>query len=152
MCSTINTNTTPVSLLQFCHCKSLERSVVLPISRENHLTVKILCNLEFQDSLSMNWPTIMPSLQFLSSKEAQIEARIEAQIEGLPCSKEKPIISLGLTVNQFTNSFLKTFIRKKASCVLLVISRTWIDFRHNHSKCKVLGKLDGCQNIHHQVF
>ena len=40
--------------------------------------------------------------------------------------------------------------RKVASRDTLVISR--IDFRHDHCKWKILGKVDCCQNIHHEVF
>ena len=35
-----------------------------------------------------------------------------------------------------------------SSCDTLVISM--IDFRHDHCKWKILGKVDCCQNIHHQ--
>ena len=43
-----------------------------------------------------------------------------------------------------------TISRKVASCDALVISR--IDFRHDHCKWKILGKVDGSQNVHHEVF
>ena len=52
-----------------------------------------------------------------------------------------PLATMSLGLNHFTNSFTKTFIRKKASYVLLMNSR--IDFRHDHCKWKILG---------HQVF
>ena len=53
---------------------------------------------------------------------------------------------ISFRLNQFTNSFTKTFIRKNASLDTLVISR--IDFRHDHYKWKILGKpgkVDGWQ-------
>ena len=39
---------------------------------------------------------------------------------------------------------------KVASCDTLVTSR--IDFRHDHCKWKISGRVDGCQNVHHQMF
>ena len=41
-------------------------------------------------------------------------------------------------------------LMKVASCDTSVISR--INFRHDHCKWKILGRVDGSQNIHHEVF
>ena len=57
---------------------------------------------------------------------------------------------VSLKLNQFTNGFMKTFIRKKTSPDNLAICT--IDFRHDLCKLEILGKVERCQNIHHQYF
>ena len=58
------------------------------------------------------------------------------------------IISFRLkTLNEWLHENLH---QKSASWDALVICK--IDFRHYHCIRKILGKVDGCQNIHHQEF
>ena len=45
---------------------------------------------------------------------------------------------------------LRIISRKVGSCDTLVISR--IGFRHDHCKLKILDKVDGSQNVHHEMF
>ena len=60
------------------------------------------------------------------------------------------IVIISFRLNWITISFMKLFIGKMTGCDTRVISR--IDFRYDHFKWKIRGKVDVCQNIYHQVF
>ena len=128
--------------------------------KEKLYSCKIFCHWTWSNATNHNVLFLPDSPQILSKKVLnncwihvpKMIHRIMVFIQSIifqdwEFSLKQLIISFRL--NWFKISFTKIFMVKMISCTL-VISR--IDSRYDHCKWKILGKVDGCQNIHHQLF